>query len=164
MRERKTEIYRVGERQLKICDLGKREICQLAWCLHTFLFSNSPLSDYNVIFMGSHSSLSPFFFHHPTPALSLSLCLLIVAGSFTRLCEVKRKTTVLTIKAKIFVFFVCLYHHLHQLLLLFSGDLSLAANPNTDHRPGLHNFILTLKDFDDFSFINEYKKMIEKSS
>lgn len=54
----------------------------------------------------------------------ISLCLLIAAGSFTRFCAAQRKTIVLSIKARISVCFVCLYHLL-LLLPLLSGPVGL---------------------------------------
>lgn len=98
-------MYTLCKGQLNILDSRKTDICQLSWCLHTFLFTNPPLCDYTLIFMGPHSSLSPFFFFHLPP--SLSLCLLIEAGSFTRFWAAKRKTIVLSIK--VWICLLCLF-------------------------------------------------------
>lgn len=72
--------------------------------VYTHSFSPSPLCDYNLIFMGPHSSCSPFFFFPSRPP---PLCLLIEAGSFTRFCAAKRKTIVLSIKARISSSYCC---------------------------------------------------------
>lgn len=138
-------MYTVGKGQLNILGSGKTEICQLSWCLHTFLFTNSPLSDYTLIFMGTHSSLSPFFFFHLPP--SLFLCLLIEAASLTRFWAAKRKTIVLSIK--VWICLLCLFispptlatavwasESSGALSLYLLVQKSLTRNPNMADRAG----------------------------
>lgn len=80
VKERKRNLLSKAEKQLKVCDSGKILICQRSWCLHTFLFSNSPPVT-TTSYLWVHTPLSSTHFssfHLPPP---LSLFSLIAAGA-----------------------------------------------------------------------------------